>query len=509
MWWQPLLLSLELMAVSVVIAGMIGVLGAWAASSIQSSGPVGRGIARIFLVAMVAAIAMPMILHAASWEATAGKFGWLPLTQTGSRSTSLGAFGAFGGLIASGWIHGLFGSAIVALATWHGVKGVAPSVIAQSRLDAEPISVWWQIRLPLAAPWVVIALLGTAALGATEMTVVDLYGLRTVADEFYLFYATEPSLVAILVTTFLPLAVASALLVTMLAWRSRFPAFGRNELAEPMIAEPLPRHWLCLASVVALIVASIVVLIPVAGLLIKTGHQVTVDGGTRSVSWSLKQCLETLASAPVTFASEYRWTALLSLLTGGVAVIVAWIPAAIGRTHRKASGWFDLATILLVLLPGPMVGLAVVQLFQFGVPGFRTVYQQTLIPTIFALLFRAGPVAYWVLRAGYRGIDDAVFDSARIELSRLGRFWRVDRPLLKRSLVAAFFCSAVVASGDVPATLKVAPPGVTTVGTRLFELLHSGARHQEAGLALWYVAAIVVIASVMVSCSDAARRKST
>ena len=46
--------------------------------------------------------------------------------------------------------------------------------------------------------------------------------------------------------------------------------------------------------------------------------------------------------------------------------------------------------------------------------------------------------------------------------------------------------------GDVAAMLPVIPAGVTTVGTRLFELLHSGARYQEASLAIWYVAAIVV-----------------
>ena len=48
-----------------------------------------------------------------------------------------------------------------------------------------------------------------------------------------------------------------------------------------------------------------------------------------------------------------------------------------------------------------------------------------------------------------------------------------------------------MASGDVPATLPVVPPGVTTVGTRLFGLLHSGARQQEAALAIWYVGFVV------------------
>ena len=69
----------------------------------------------------------------------------------------------------------------------------------------------------------------------------------------------------------------------------------------------------------------------------------------------------------------------------------------------------------------------------------------------------------------------------------------IDRPLLAGSLCIAGVAAAIVASGDVPAMLPVVPPGVTTVGTRLFGLLHSGARYQEAALAVWYLAAVLLI----------------
>ena len=42
--------------------------------------------------------------------------------------------------------------------------------------------------------------------------------------------------------------------------------------------------------------------------------------------------------------------------------------------------------------------------------------------------------------------------------------------------------------GDLAAPLLVAPPGVQTVSARLFGLLHSGVRQQEAGLCLITVA---------------------
>ena len=88
MWIQPLLLTLQLMAVSVIIATVIGIVGAWAATSLEGSGRPGRMMCRSFLALLLVAVAMPLILHAAAWEATAGKFGWMIMTQTGASTLS-------------------------------------------------------------------------------------------------------------------------------------------------------------------------------------------------------------------------------------------------------------------------------------------------------------------------------------------------------------------------------------------------------------------------------------
>ncbi len=503
MWWQPLNLTLQLMAVSVVISGAIGIPAAWAASSLPSCGRLGRVVATVFLAAMIAAVAMPMILHAAAWEATAGKFGWLPLTQTGNRASGIGAFGAFGGLTACGWIHGLVGSAIVALATWMGVRRVPAAVIAQSQLEVGPVACWWKVRLPIALPWVVTSLLAVAAMAATEMTVADLYRYRTIADEFYLFYASDVSLPAIMMMLFLPIVFAALIIMLLAVWRRRQTLVKSDRDTTAIQTTPLPLPARMVAYFVAITAALLVVAIPVVGLVIKAGHHVVVEGETRTATWSIGQSAETLAMAPTSFASEYKWTFIVALMAGSTAVVIGWIAAAFGRTNPKVGKVFDLLSILLVLVPGPIVGLIIVQLFQLPVPGFRTLYQQTLVPTVLGLLFRAAPAAYWILRSGYAGISDGVLDAARLERSTLARWWAIDRTALGHVLVGAFLASAIVASGDVPVTLPVLPPGVTTVGTRLFGLLHSGARYQEASLALWYVGAVVFTAMIWLKWSSA------
>ncbi len=259
----------------------------------------------------------------------------------------------------------------------------------------------------------------------------------------------------------------------------------------------------CSALVVLVIAA--VVFVPILGLIVKVGHEVTIENGSVHAVWSSTACWERLIGAPRLFAAEYYWTALIGVVTGLTALTIAWPLAMFGRSRRGIERAIDIGTISIFVIPGPIIGMAVVHFFQLSVPGFRMLYGQTIAPTVVALLVRAVPVSYWVLRSGYRGIGNQVFDTARLDLALFRRLRSVDLPLLGRHLILALLASSLFASGDVPATLPVIPAGVTTVGTRLFELLHSGARYQEASLAIWYVAAVVILAFIFSRQSGSAR----
>jgi iron(III) transport system permease protein len=491
---QSLLLTLQLVVVAVTIAAAIGIVGAWAAMVLQLAGRIGRFTADCFLLAMVTAVATPLVLHAAAWEATAGKFGWWTLTQTGTRTDGDGVYGVFSGLLACGWIHGAYGSAIVALATWYGTSQTPQSVIQHSQLDVGPVARWWKIRLPIAAPWLIASLLATAAIAATEMTVVDLYGYETIADRFYLYYSVDPSMFQILWTCVLPLTLAGALLMWLFITRRRSLAVQAQEHRSDIEIEPVSvKITLCSFLISALVIAMVTV-VPITGLIIKAGHEVTVEDGVVRAIWSAVACWEHITAAPRLFSTEYGWTALIGIATGVTSLLIAWPLAMVGRSHRRVERMTDLITVLVFVIPGPIIGMSVVHIFQLQVPGFRFLYGQTIVPLVIALSVRAVPVSYWVLRSGYRGISDRVIDASRLDLPLLSGIWNVDRPLLTKHLGLALLASSLYASGDVPATLPVVPAGVTTVGTRLFELLHSGARYQEASLAIWYVGVVVLVA---------------
>ncbi|KAA5541370.1 iron ABC transporter permease [Roseiconus nitratireducens] len=504
-WIRPLLLTLQLMGWCVLIAAVLGLLLAWSASNLSPRRPVGRLVRLYFLCSTLTCLAIPMILHATAWESTAGKFGWMTFSQTGAR-TYTGLGGWYSGMIASAWIHGLVGTALVALATWYGTSRIPAAVVDQGRLDGGRVWNWWRIRLPIAMPWVGTALLATGILAATEMTVVDLYGVRTLADEYYLFHSAQPSMISILMVLVLPAIFLIAAISLWVMHRPRhFQALTVGQMQRET-GSPSRSHPFAVAVVIGL--STLLFIFPLAGLVVKAGHEVIVSPGqdaATTVGWSFSRTVQTLARAPLEFRREYAWTVLLAVGVAAVCLPVAWIAASIARPRFRLGRFFDFLSIVAVLIPGPIVGLVIVHLFAFPIPGLRRAYNETLVPTGLALMFRALPVAYWILRAGYRGLDQPLWDTARLDFSWGQRMWRIDRPLLAKPLLIAALAAAVVASGDVPATLPVLPPGVVTVGTRLFGLLHSGARYQEAALAFWYIVVIVVICMLAVlGCRPAA-----
>jgi iron(III) transport system permease protein len=176
------------------------------------------------------------------------------------------------------------------------------------------------------------------------------------------------------------------------------------------------------------------------------------------------------------------------------ATLVAMAAVAVAGGKRNRLRWCDTFYLGAVMVPGPVVALATVWLFRRDLPGLDTLYGQTLVPTMIALLPRSGSAAYLVLRVATTRLDPAIRTAAQIECpGRWRRYWRIELPLILPALLVAIGASGAVAVADVPATLPVLPPGVSTVGTRLFGLLHSGARSQEAALAIGFLLIVLVL----------------
>lgn len=490
-WGAAILTTLALAAVSSIVAVLIGIPSAMGAVLLaESRSPDGDRVdrlqsmfVRIWIAGMLFSIATPLILHAAAWESTAGQFGWLVKTITG------------GNLLWVGWIHGVHGAAIVAAVTYWSTRTIPSRVLRHARLDFSPVGCWWRVRLPIAVPWVTASVVIVWLLAATEMSVADLHSVRTVADQFYLFYSLDPTFTSVAMATFVPWIVGGLpCIILFLVYRQTF-LIDMNP-SPSSFTQPVP-WFVCVVSGVVVGGSLLVILGAIGlGLVLQTGHSVRVEGGRSIASWSMNACLRSLGEAPLMFAVEYGWTVQLAGLVVVVIVPVTWMMARISRVYPTLGWGLDALTLIVFIIPGPVIAMAVVRLFAIRFPGSEMLATQTLVPTMIAVSVRAGVFSYVILRLAYRQISESVWRSGRMDGGLLFRMWAIELPSIRPAIVIACVSVAIIASGDVPATLPVLPPGVTTVGTRLFGLLHSGSRYQEASLAFWYFAALLLMGAI-------------
>lgn len=505
-WAAALVTTLALMAVASFVAVVIGIPSAIAGATLAEAGGRRTGktlffcrtLVALWCAAMLFSIATPLILHAAAWESTAGKFGWLVKTVTG------------GNLIWVGWIHGVHGSAIVALLTFWATRNIPDPVQQHASIDLSRWAIWWRVRLPLARAWIVVSVVFVWLVAATEMSVADLHSVRTIADQFYLFHALDPTMTSVLMVLVLPLVLAVVPCSAWYLWGRRDFAIDMRSPDERCANERSPDercanecspHELgrgaILVSAVWLVGAVCVCQAAMfIGLLLQAGHTVRIEEGRAMGSWSISACLSSLLQAPSMFAREYWWTAQLALLTTLVVTTGACLLARFSRSNQSLAVVFDGLAVIVFFIPGPLVGMAVVRLFALELPLFETLATETLIPTMIAVGVRSFVVAYLIMRFAYAQISESVWQSARLDGGFGFRFLQLELPAIWPATVIAAVAAAMVSSGDVPATLPVLPPGVTTVGTRLFGLLHSGSRYQEAALAFWYFAGMLLIGTM-------------
>ena len=267
----------------------------------------------------------------------------------------------------------------------------------------------------------------------------------------------------------------------------RYPRCRSAGQQKPVNSSPWLSYFLLLA---------LGVFVPAFSLIVKLGQEAQIMDGNLVTQWRLSLLTERIFEAPVTFRAEYFWTLVLSTFSGVIAILVSWPLAAWGRSSRAVRRSVDLLTLSVAIIPGPVIAMLVIECFQLSVPGFAVLYERSIIPTSCALMARGIPISYWIIRIGYSMIPSNLFASASMEMSIFSRLIQVDLPLL-RTTSCRLAITLLYASGDLPASLPVLPPGMTTVGSRLFGLLHSGARFQEAALAFWYLTAVALLGLIL------------
>ncbi len=480
---NTLLLAVGTCAVSLPLGTLLAVL------VIKTDAP-GRRVLGLLVVAM---LLVPLYLQAAAWLAGFGQQGWFTLAYQG-RPLLDGWAGAI-------WIHAMAAVPWVALVVGAGLWVVEPELEEDALLDGSAARVFGRVTLRRVAGAVLLAGVWVAVITAGEIAVTDLLMIRTYAEEVY----TEINLGGLLKGTdefeiqpssgglWPGVAVTAVLVAAGLAVCRRLaPDMVDSGARRPLVWRLGTWRWL--AGVTAWALAAVMVAIPVGNLVYKAGVVVAQSEAGRVREWSMAKTVSLVAKSPAAHGQEIVWSLLIGATAASVAVAIAvglaWLATA--RRERGLTRWALPALALAAVglaVPGPIVGLVVVQVFNAmgsDTPVWLAyLYDRTIAPPVLAQVVRCVPLAVLILWHALWTIPREVIESARCEGALWwGQLFRIVLPSRWPAVLLAWLVCLAVCLSELAATVLVVPPGIRPLSVHVFGLLHYGVEDQVAAICL-------------------------
>ncbi len=320
---------------------------------------------------MTVLLFVPLYVQAAAWQSALGMQGWLRLA-CGGPTLLQGWTGAVG-------VHTLAALPWATLIVSLGLRRVDPELEDQALLDGSAWRTLWKVTLRVSLGAISLAALWVAILTTGEMTVTDLFSVRTFAEEIYTSFATGPDPQATWRAVAPGIVLSGWLALGAVALVGRLvPADARTGIRSCRIF-PLGNYrvW---AGVVTWGVLLGLAAIPLASLGYQAGlHVTTTDAGLERI-WSAQKCLETIAASPLGFRREMGWSLAIGTLAATAATVAG---TALGWFARRGSGRVLLLLAIAAIglsVPGPVVGLAVIRLLNHRQVGWMAaLYDQSIL----------------------------------------------------------------------------------------------------------------------------------
>jgi ABC-type Fe3+ transport system permease subunit len=445
---------------------------------------------RASIVLLGSLLLVPLYLQAAAWQAGFGIEGWQTSLQSGEvREPWLDGWrGAI-------WVHGCAGIPWVALFVGVAARTIPREWEELALLDLSAVGVFLRVTLRLLLPAVLLGALWVAITTMSEMSVTDLFAVRTYAEELYIQInlgswnavmdaaTTEPGdvpalvgMVVTLITSIGVVVLASAVLVV-----------PRRLPVGPPLVFALGK-WRATLSLVTWLLIGIVVLLPLSNLIYKAGGIVWQSEAGVERGWSVLKAIETTAASPADHTAEFTWSLLMAASTAAVTLLIAApLAHASRRSNVAACIAFGLA-LAGMALPGPLVGLGLISIFSE--PQWRILnylYDDTIAVAVVGQSLRAFPLTYFLVWHALRTVPPSLTEMALLDgAGPLRRMWLAVRQRPGAMVVAALG-AAVVSVGELAATILVAPPGIEPLSIRIFGLLHYNVMDQLAAITLMLI----------------------
>lgn len=449
---------------------------------------------------------LPLYVQLSGWDAALGKLGWFSLAYGSMAEPFLS------GMRGAIFVHGMAAVPWAALLVGIGLLQVDPAQEEAALLVAPPRMVLWRITLPQTVPFILAAAVWVTVSTTSEMTVTNIYlinpGEWTYTERFYMRIASgDPTNAAIAV---LPGVLGLAVILGFSLWMVSRLVNRRVMTTTSQSLAFSAGGWRTAATALMWLVVIVLLGVPIASLVSKAGFVVLHGGEERIRSWSAAACLGEVAAVPQRFAGEFRGTIMVAMSAATVALLLAGVLAWRARRGPWAAAPAIAIAVLGLTIPGPLVGAALIQLFNHDLPPaislpdgtskswLLLLYDNTPLAPIVAQAIRALPLAIMLLWHSFATLSDDVLAAAALDgLSPRRVFWKIAVPQRWRPILATWIAAFAVAAGDLAWAHLVTPPGLDLLSRRVFGLVHSGVEEQVAAISLIVIFAYAALATVV------------
>ena len=488
--------------ISGIAAVLAPILGSVAAYGLIVVRPFGWRVAAALLASF---LLVPVYVQATAWSAGFGSQGWLRLSQVDA------AKNPWYGIAAVLWIHTAAATPYCFFIAALGLQRARDTAYEQALVEMGPAFAFRQILFRKLFPWILAASLWTFCSTQNDMVVTNLFQVPTLCESVYQ-QVQFGKLRAVPITVSLLLAMLCGICLAV-AMLFRYPAQAIGYSPEsssnghgtilpigpgasnvpsgtPVAVFNIRGKSLWALGVWGIVFATS--LLPFASLITRIGWESRIVGERAIRSWSVEQTLRSIAHV-TDFSTEFGWSFQLAIWSSGLAVALAWlliVSSTISPTISSTSRTFVVTTLFLLgfalSLPGPLVNLTLLQLFNRVLPdSWSFIAERTLIGPILALQFRCLPIAYGILLLARWGYESRYENLIATDKSL--PWWLQQSIWLKYATGSILTCLGItffISFGDLASYILIQPPGVTTVAMRMFELLHYGIRNREASVAM-------------------------
>jgi len=332
---------------------------------------------------------------------------------------------------------------------------------AAALLGASPVRTFFSVALPMARP----ALAGGIALASMEVLndygTVKYFGLNTFTTGIFRAWLTLGDL-----DSAIKLAAILTTLVLALLWMEYYQRGNKRWSSKS--GRTVPPHRICPSKPVQWVFTGVCLLIVLLGFLFPF---------SQLVYWAIKTAHKVIdASFGMIVVKSFSLAAGSSVLIVFMAIVLLYAVRVSGMhgmryvTRIASLGYAIPGAVIAVGIMAPVIGFDKWLLRVAPLDG-KLLLSSGLFMLLFAYLVRFMAVGYNAIDTGFQKAGKDINDASRmLGFNTWHTLWKVDLPLIRKSIAAALLSVFVDVIKELPLTLILRPFNFHTLATKAFDM---------------------------------------